>query len=87
MQDYNDAELTALILVANRMPLFLASETISKYKEVQIHGDVRLDTDIIALHVPKNHQDSAKLQEFAKKNRLQYYMFEDKLKSCTLKAL
>ena len=83
--------------------------------QVQIHGDVRLDTDIIALHVrgpphaktptqasdatglplsatdcvssqvPKS-QDSAKLKEFAKKNRLQYIVFKPELKGCVLET-
>jgi len=85
-RDYSDAELTALLLVANRTPRFMASETIKNYKEVQIHGDVKLDRDIVALHVPKD-EDGPKLQDFASKNKLEYRVFEHKLKSCTLKAL
>jgi len=64
----------------------MASETIKNYKEVQIHGDVKLDRDIVALHVPKD-EDGPKLQDFASKNKLEYRVFEHKLKSCTLKAL
>jgi hypothetical protein len=38
MKDYDDAELSTLLLVANRNPLFMPSETIKHYKEVHIQG-------------------------------------------------
>jgi len=40
-------------------------------------------TDCVSSQVPKI-QDSAKLKEFAKKNRLKYIVFEPELKGCVL---
>jgi hypothetical protein len=74
LNDYSDQELGSIIMVANQTPSFLASDSISKYKEVQIHGPVELRSDIVALHVPEA-EDCVELQSLAKKHGFGYCTF------------
>ncbi len=83
LNDYDNEELSAIIMVANQTPRSLASELIRNYKEVQIHGHVQLKSDIVALHVPKE-QDCVALQSFASKHGLRYCPFVPELTGVAL---
>ena len=55
LNQYSDAELKAVIEVALGLKPFADSSVIAVYKEVQYHGDIRLDRDVEALVVAKRH--------------------------------
>lgn len=49
LDTYSDVELQAVVAVANGEVLCCPSECIQIYKEIQLHGDLRLDRDVLAL--------------------------------------
>lgn len=55
LNQYNDNELKAVIEVALGLKPFVDSSVITMYKEVQCHGDIRLNRDVEALVVAKRH--------------------------------
>jgi hypothetical protein len=75
LNDYSDEELAAIVIVAKGTLLSMPSESIRKYKEVQIHGPVELKSDIVALHVP-NEKHCEALESFARKHGIRYCIFD-----------
>eukprot|EP00754_Rhynchopus_humris_P004223 Rhum_TRINITY_DN12162_c1_g1::Rhum_TRINITY_DN12162_c1_g1_i1::g.49762::m.49762 len=76
LKNYTDRELQKLLDVANRFRLWHNSRDSSTYKEVQIHGEIRLDENIdlvvAASGVSDNPTMMAKLKEFCIKNHCNY---------------
>ena len=78
---YADEELRRVLEVANRMRLWRASDCIYTYKEVQIHGEIRLsdnvDIVVLAKDASKEPGMRAKVQQFCKKNSCHYVVRDD----------
>ncbi|KAJ9448377.1 hypothetical protein DIPPA_55829 [Diplonema papillatum] len=77
---YSDAELRAVLEVANRKQLWLNSNVISQYKEVQIHGELRLaeNIDLVVVHSSlKTRQELMRdIHAFCRKNECTYVVTE-----------
>jgi len=74
LNQYDDTELEAVLNVANGYHPFLDSaKYVKTYKEAQIAGPIRLDTDILAIVVHPRHFVKRKhlLEQFAAKNDCQ----------------
>eukprot|EP01064_Diplonema_japonicum_P030665 TRINITY_DN5276_c0_g1_i1.p1 TRINITY_DN5276_c0_g1~~TRINITY_DN5276_c0_g1_i1.p1 ORF type:complete len:936 (+),score=110.25 TRINITY_DN5276_c0_g1_i1:254-3061(+) len=76
LNKYSDQELQRVLEVANRMRLWHKSDVVHNYKEVQIHGELRLaeNIDLIVLH--EKYKTNKKLvdnmDKFCEKNNCKY---------------
>eukprot|EP01059_Diplonema_ambulator_P006740 TRINITY_DN16350_c0_g1_i4.p1 TRINITY_DN16350_c0_g1~~TRINITY_DN16350_c0_g1_i4.p1 ORF type:complete len:994 (+),score=166.97 TRINITY_DN16350_c0_g1_i4:89-3070(+) len=76
LNKYSDAELQRVLEVSNRMRLWHKSDVVHTYKEVQIHGEIRLseNIDLVVLHekYKKNTRIVSLMEEFCDKNNCKY---------------
>jgi len=74
LQSYSDKELESVVNVAIGRAFCSSSDVIVTYKEVQIHGPIKLSSDIEALVVNPKHKGNAKMEDlirqFAEKKSL-----------------
>eukprot|EP00746_Dinoflagellata_sp_MGD_P012122 gnl/MRDRNA2_/MRDRNA2_125681_c0_seq1.p1 gnl/MRDRNA2_/MRDRNA2_125681_c0~~gnl/MRDRNA2_/MRDRNA2_125681_c0_seq1.p1 ORF type:complete len:504 (-),score=69.10 gnl/MRDRNA2_/MRDRNA2_125681_c0_seq1:8-1519(-) len=63
IDEYTDSELCATLDVSSGRKLGLDSQVIQRYKEVQIHGDVRLDKDVEFVCVHPRHKANKKTRK------------------------
>lgn len=61
LAEYDDQELQSVVEVANGVEQCARSDKISMYKEVQIHGAIRLDRDIEVLIAHSRHKVDRRL--------------------------
>jgi len=69
LQRYNDNELRSLITVVQKGENKTGCRE-DTYKEIQIHGEVRLNRDIEAFVVKKRFMLNPGIHEFVKKNNI-----------------
>lgn len=70
---FSDKELTDIVSLACSMPHTKNNEIIYeeyKYKEVQFHGPIALNTDVETLVINKRHETSQKVKELANNFKL-----------------
>jgi len=60
---YTDEELRAVLSVASGRQKFCPSEAITVYKEVQIHGPIKLDEHIESLVVNNRHKSQSDIKK------------------------
>jgi hypothetical protein len=82
LQHYTDPELNELIAVAVGEKKFAKSRSDYVYREIQYHGEIRLDRDIASLHVNARHAADAStmklIEEFRKRYKVEIIMLEAK---------
>lgn len=75
LKHLTDAELSSIIRVATNQNSSLSYPPGSSYREVQIHGDVKLDRDIECLNIPMKEIDNITAVMFAKKFNVEIRYF------------
>eukprot|EP01027_Heterolobosea_sp_BB2_P001890 GEZU01002824.1.p1 GENE.GEZU01002824.1~~GEZU01002824.1.p1 ORF type:complete len:127 (+),score=47.68 GEZU01002824.1:92-472(+) len=74
LQQYSDEELKAVLEVATGKKTHHDSGVIRTYKEVQYHGEIRLDRDVSEVVINKRHQNDNQIKwlmkEYEKKHKV-----------------
>lgn len=70
LNSYNDNELTTVLKVGTGSIPWDSSKVISAYKEVQIHGPVKLDEHVEALFVHSSHKGNSTIENLLDQFRL-----------------